>query len=159
MAKKATAAVLLLIVAAWAEMTIAPMLAMHAGHMRPGQEMAADIAVEHSAHHHSASSQSEDAQTNAERPCCPGHHKMEPADVLEVVSGAPACDDPHNCCFRQGPQSIPAPARDVQRLGREMTLAAAVETIPEPGADNSAAWSSPSSSASPPQVSGMTLRV
>lgn len=159
MAKKATAAVLLLIVTAWAEMTMAPMLAMHAGHMRPGHEMAADMPADHFAHHHSASSQSEDAQTNAERPCCPGHHQMEPADVLEVVSGAPACDDPHNCCFRQGPQSMPAPARDAQRLAHEITLAAAVEIIPGPRADNSAACSSPSSSPSPPQVFGMTLRV
>lgn len=159
MAKKATAAVLLLIVAVWAEMTMAPMLAMHAGHMRPGHEMAADMPADHFAHHHSTSSQSEDAQTGAERPCCPRHHQMEPADVLEVVSGAPACDDPRNCCFRQGPQSMPAPARDVQRLACAMTPAAVVERIPEPGADNSAICSSPSSSPSPPQVFGMTLRV
>ena len=39
MAKKAIAAFLLVVIAAWAEMTMAPMFAMHAGHMRTGHEL------------------------------------------------------------------------------------------------------------------------
>ncbi|MFZ3266375.1 MAG: hypothetical protein WA172_20390 [Terriglobales bacterium] len=159
MAKKTTAAVLLLVVAAWAEMTMAPMLAMHAGHMRPGHEMAVDMPAEHSAHHRSAHPQSEDAQMDAERPCCPGHHKMETADVSEVVSGAPACDDPHSCCFRQGPQSVPTLARSVQRRTREATPVAAVETGPERGTAEIAISSIALILHSPPDVFGMTLRV
>ena len=159
MAKKAIAAVLLLVIAAWAEMTMAPMLAMHAGHMLPGHEMAADMPAGHSAHHHFAHQNAENAQMAAGRPCCPALHKMEPAEVLEVVSGAPACDDPHSCCFRQGPQSMPAPARDVQRLAREMTPAAAVEINPERTAAKSAIHSTALILHSPPDVFGMTLRV
>ena len=162
MAKKAPAAVLLLVIAAWAEMTMAPMLAMHTGHMLPGHEMAADMPAEqsaHPAHHHSGLQNSEDAQMAAGRPCCPALHKMEPAEVLEVVSGAPACDDPHSCCFRQGPQNMPAPARDVQRLAREMTPAAAVEINPERGTARNAVHSSALTLHSPPDVFGMTLRV
>jgi hypothetical protein len=159
MAKKATAAVLLLVIAAWAEMTMAPMLAMHAGHMVPGHEMAADMPAEHFAHRHFAHQHSEYAQTAAERPCCPGVHKMEPAVVLEVVSGTPACDDPHSCCFRQGPQSMPAPTRDVQRLARQMAPAAVVEINPERAAARSAIHSSALILHSPPGVFGMTLRV
>ena len=154
MGKKGIAAILLVVIAAWAEMTMAPMLAMHAGHMRPGHEMAADMPAEHSAHHHS-----QHAQAAAGRPCCPGVHAPEPADVMEMVSGAPDCDDPHSCCFRQGPQSMPAPARDVQRLAREMAPAAAVEISPERAAARSAIHSSTLLLHSPPDAFGMTLRV
>jgi hypothetical protein len=154
MGKKGIAAILLVVIAAWAEMAMAPMLAMHAGHMRPGHEMAADMPAEHSAHHHS-----QPAQAATGRPCCPGVHAAEPVEVMELVSGAPACDDPHSCCFRQGPQSVPAPARDVQRLARQMAPAAAVEINPERAAAKSAIHSTALILHCPPDVFGMTLRV
>ena len=151
MAKKATAAVLLLVVTAWAEMTMAPMIAMHAGHMRPGHEMASDMPAEHATHHHSQVAQA------VARPCCPGLRKAEAADVLEVVSGAPACDDPHSCCFRPGPQSMPAPARDAQRLTPEMA-STTVEISPFPVAQR-ALRNNPLELRPPPDLFGMPLRV
>ena len=133
MAKKAIAAFLLVVIAAWAEMTMAPMFAMHAGHMRTGHEMAADMPASVSGHHHPGhhhtgpqAAQVRDERRQAEHPqamvegrlCCPGLRKMEPVAMLEMVSGSPACNDPHRCCFRQGPQSMPA-LRAISRGWRE----------------------------------------
>jgi len=153
MAKKAIAVVLLAAMVAWAEMALAPMLAMHAGHMRPGHEMATDMPAHH---RHDAEHQ----QAKAEGlPCCPGFHKAQPKAALVAVAGSPACDDPHSCCFRQGPQSVPAPLRDAQRLTRDVTPAvlaqsppvrAAARTVP----DDSALELSP-----PADVFGMILRI
>jgi hypothetical protein len=158
MLRKALAAFLLLVIAAWAEMTMAPMIAMHAGHMRPGHEMAADMpsnhALPHAGHHHA------EHQAMAEgRPCCPVLHKIEPTEALEVASGSPACDDPHSCCFRQGPQSVPAPARDVQKFAREMAPAALVEIIPVRGAGRRSVQDNSPILSPPPEVFGMILRV
>ena len=158
MAKKAIAAVLLLVITAWAEMTLAPMLAMHAGHMHPGHEAVADMP--HHAGHHPAKSKQGAA---AEHPCCPKVHKTEPADVLELVSGVPACDDPHSCCFRQGPQSVPAPTRDMrtddQKLAQDMAPAAAVEPRPLPGTARHTLGHGSLALNFPPDVLGMTLRI
>jgi hypothetical protein len=114
MGKKAIATVMLLAIAAWAEMALAPMLVMHAGHMRPGHEMAADMPAEHAAHHHAEHAQ------KAGHSCCPQLRRTQPNDVVAMSAGIPACDDPHSCCFRQGPQSVPTPASDAQRLAREL---------------------------------------
>ena len=145
---------LLLVIAAWAEMIMAPMLAMHAGHMRPGHEIAADMPMHHAGHHHAAPSQPK----SDPRPCCPSVHKTEPTDLPELVSGGPACDDPHSCCFRQGPQSVPAPLRNLQPVNRDMAPALAAEPIPVLGPvaalrDRSLAFSLP------PDIFGMTLRI
>jgi len=155
MARKSIAAFLLVVIAAWAEMTMAPMFAMHARHMRPGHEMATDIAPQHAGHNHAGHGQ----KLAEGRPCCPGLHKMEPVAMLEVVSGSPACDDPHSCCFRQGPQSMPAPARDAQRLARGMAPAVAVEINPERGTARRAVDDCVLALRPPPDVFGMTLRV
>lgn len=153
MAKKAIAAVLLVAMAAWAEMVMAPMLAMHAGHMRPGHEMAEDMPAEHAAHHHA-----EDVQM-AGHPCCPGLHRAEPEAVLALTADAPACDDPHSCCFRQGPQSVPAPARDVQKLAREMVPTGAATVRPAVVAAERAIGNEDLAFRPPPDVFGMPLRV
>lgn len=155
MAKRAIASVLLLVIAAWAEMTMAPMLAMHAGHMRPGHEIAADMPMHHAGHHHAAQSQAK----SDPRVCCPGMHKTEPVDLPELVSGGPACDDSHSCCFRQGPQSVPAPLRDLQPVSRDMAPALAAELIlvlrpVAPALRDSSMALSP-----PPDIFGMTLRI
>lgn len=155
MAKKAIAVFLLVVIAAWAEMTMAPMFAMHAGHMRPGHEMAADMPPPHA-----GPNQAGHGKVMPDgRPCCPGLHKMGPVVAFEVVSGSPACDDPHSCCFRQGPQSMPAPVRGVQSLAREMAPAVAVEVNPERGAARRAVGDSVLALRPPPDVFGMTLRV
>jgi hypothetical protein len=156
MVKKAIAAMLLVTMAAWAEMALAPMLAMHAGHMRPGHEMAADMP--HGTHHHAAQ-HAEPAQMDSHRPCCPGLHEAEPAIVLEIASTAPGCDDPHSCCFRQGPQSVPAPVSDVQKMAREMAPATVVEITPVRPAANGAIPDRVLAVSPPPDVFGMTLRV
>jgi len=153
MAKKAIAAVLLVTMAAWAEMAMAPMLAMHAGHMRPGHEMAADMPAEYATHHHT-----EHAQMPG-HPCCPGLHRAEPEDVLVLRAGDPACDDPHSCCFRQGPQSVPAPVRDLQKLAREMVPAGAAIVRPAVVAAERAIGNEDLAFRPPPDVFGMPLRV
>jgi hypothetical protein len=153
MAKKAIAAMLLVAMAAWTEMAMAPMLVMHAAHMRPGHEMAADMPAEHAGHHHG-----EHAQM-AGHPCCPGLHKAEPEAMLALTASTPACDDPHSCCFRQGPQSVPAPASNVQKLVRDIALTGAAKVSPtveaaERAIDNKAFAFRP-----PPDLFGVTLRV
>lgn len=155
MARKAIAAVLLVAMAAWAEMALAPMLAMHAGHMRPGHEMAADMP---SGTHHRAQP-TEHAQMDPHRPCCPGLQGAEPAIIIEIASTAPGCDDRHSCCFRQGPQSVPAPAGDVQRMAHEMAPATVVEVTPVCPAVKRAAYDRVLVMSFPPDVFGMTLRV
>ena len=155
MARKSIALALLIGIAAWAELALAPMLAMHAGHMRPGHEMAADMP--HAGHHHGASN--ENGQAEAQKRCCPGLHHPEPAVVLEIASAMPGCDDPHSCCFRQGPQNVPAPASDIQNLSRELAPAAIIEVsdalprVTAIVADSIPAFSPPR------DVLGMILRV
>jgi hypothetical protein len=153
MAKKAIAAVLLVAMLAWAEMAMAPMLAMHAGHMRPGHEMDADMPAEHAAHHHA-----EHAQM-AGHSCCPGLHRAEPEAMLALTATAPACDDPHSCCFRQGPQSVPAPASDVQKLAREMAPVGATTVRPLIEGSRRATDNQVLAFRPPPDAFGMTLRV
>jgi len=154
MAKRATAGVLLAAILAWAEMALAPMLMMHAGHMRPGHEMAADMPGEQAAHHH--------GEPGGRHPCCPSLNKAQSENVIEFATGDYGCSDPHSCCFRQGPQSVPAPARDLQRddqrlAGALVRAALGQVTRPVPagrtGHDGALALSSP------PDVFGMTLRV
>jgi hypothetical protein len=153
MTKKATAAVLLVSVLIWAEMALAPMLVMHAGHMRAGHEMAADMPVEHAAHHAPAEEMN--------HPCCPRVHKQTSDSTLEFAAGAPLCADPHSCCFRQGPQSVPAPAREPagnDQFAKHL-LPASPLTIPvNDGADRepSDCLLAPTP---PSEVFGMTLRV
>jgi hypothetical protein len=152
MARRAIASLLLLVIAAWAEMTLAPMLA---GHMRSGHEMAADMPTHPAGHHHAAQSQA----VSEARPCCPSVHKTEPADLPKLVSGGPACDDPHRCCFRQGPQSVPAPLRNVQSVTREMAPALSAEVIPVLRPVAPAIQDSSLTLSSPSDIFGMTLRI
>src|ERR1700722_2529952 len=133
MAKKAITAMLLVAMVAWAEMALAPMLAMQAGRMRPGHAMAVVMPPEHAHHHaamHPAGQVAEGAPTNSGRPCCPGVHTAQPEVVLELSAGLFGCEDPFSCCFQQGPQSIPIPARDVQKLTRDMTPVVVAELDP-----------------------------
>jgi len=114
--------VLLVTITAWAEMALAPMLAMHAGHMRHGHEMAADMPAEHAGHHPLH------AKMDG-RLCCPGLHNGEQA-ALTLAASASGCDDPHSCCFRQGPQSVPAPASELRSLPRNAGPVAVATSTP-----------------------------
>jgi len=153
MARKAIAAALLVAMAAWAEMAMAPMLGMHAGHMRPGHEMAADMPDEHATHHHAQHAQM------AGHPCCPGLHRAEPEAVLALTTSGPACDDPHSCCFRQGPQSVPAPASSVQKLARDVAPTGAATVCPAVESSRRCIDNQLLAFRPPPDVFGMTLRV
>lgn len=150
MAKKAIAAVLLVAMAAWAEMATAPMLAMHTGHMRPGHEMVGEMPPEH---HHA-----EQARM-AGHPCCPGVHRAEPEAVFILTAAVPACDDPHSCCFRQGPQSVPAPASAEQRLAREVAPAGAATISPAVEASGRSIDDQVLALRPSQDIFGMTLRV
>lgn len=154
MAKKVLAAFLLMVIAAWAEMTMAPMFAMHAAHMRPGHEMAADMPAEHAGHRHA-----EHAQMAGGRTCCPGLRPSAPTPALELFSGSPACDDPHSCCFRQGPQSVPAPASNLQPLVRKMAPAETVTIAPTLADATISSRAHAATLSPPPEIFGMTLRV
>lgn len=154
MVKKAIAAFLLVSMFAWSEVALAPLLAMHAGHMRSGHEMTADMPSNH-AHLHSAH-QSEKAPG---LPCCPGFHKAEPRPVVVILAGAPSCDDPHSCCFRQGPQNVPAPLREARRLSREIAPAMLVASIVMREAARIAPHDSTHELSPPADVFGMTLRI
>lgn len=171
MAKKAISALLLVAITAWAEMALAPMLAMHAGHMRMGHETVADMPAaqpghNHAAHHHSAQSPAQNSEArNAEeatggKPCCPHLQKSEPPVLLFVVEEGPGCES-HSCCFRQGPQSVPAQARDAETASRELVaaLSSEVEIDPSLDATRNVFRDRPVTLHPPPDLFSMTLRV
>lgn len=158
MAKKAIATLLLIAITAWAEMALAPMLAMHAGHMRPGHERAAVTAPQNAGHDHAGHHPT--AHTPAsEPPCCPGLHETKSEYVIDLVADVPGCDRSHSCCFRQGPQSVPAPARDLQKSGREITPVATKEIRPVMVAATDVVSDSALALRPYSDVFGMTLRV
>ena len=153
MAKKAIAMMLLVAMVAWAEMALAPMLAMHAGHMRPGHEMAADMPAQYGHH-------AQHQQAKAEGlPCCPGFHKVQPEATPMVSARAPACDDPHSCCFRQGPQNVPAQLRDAQKPTRDITPAVLAQSPPACATARVSLPDSVLESSPPADVFGMILRI
>src|ERR1700751_5823567 len=100
MARKAVAGVLLIAIAVWAEMALAPMLAllarpMHVGHTLPV------------ASHHVTPHQAVPPEQAEKHSCCPPIPKInEAAGMLELVAESSDCQDSHRCCFRQGPQSV-----------------------------------------------------
>src|ERR1017187_1247647 len=107
MLKKSISAALLVVMMAWAELALAPMLFMHGGPIHAAGEMAKHVADhEHAmlaSHHH---------------PCCPAIGKTENLAPIEFAADSSPCDDEHRCCFRQGPQSVPAPV--TTRVSREL---------------------------------------
>ena len=152
MAKKAIAALLLIVVAAWAEMVMAPMLAMRVHHMDARQEITANKPARQAGDHHA------EHVRMAGHSCCPGIHGAEPEAAIQLTAGAPPCADPHSCCFQQGPQSVPVPAR--VNLAREMTpvvkttVSSRVEEEASYTIDNDFSALRP-----PPDIFGMTLRI
>ena len=151
MAKKAIAAVLLIVVAAWAEMVMAPMLAMRVHPLDTSHAAAANKPAKQAGDHHA-----EHVRMHGHS-CCPGMHGAEPEAAIELTAGAPPCADPHSCCFQQGPQSVPVPAR--VKLAREMTPA--VKTAVSAGVEDATCTidSNVSALRPPPDIFGMTLRI
>ncbi|MGA2203847.1 MAG: hypothetical protein ABSG40_17995 [Terriglobales bacterium] len=146
MLKKSIATALLVVMVAWAEMTLAPMFLMHAGHVHPAHEMS-----EHRAAHHHV--------MPAGHPCCPGLSKSENAAALEFAASGLPCQDEHRCCFRQGPQSVPAPVSAGNRFSRDIAPAEIGELNP---ALNVVPHFSPAAAIAagpPPGLLGMVLRV
>jgi hypothetical protein len=113
MARKFIAALLLLVVAAWAEVLLAPMFTVHAMHTHPAHDMAQPMEMRHHT-------------MPATHPCCPGLHKAaQTAPTVEFTAASLPCADQHRCCFRQGPQSAPAPVRASANESREVAAIAA----------------------------------
>ena len=108
MLKKSIAAALLLVMMAWAELALAPMLFMHGGPIHASGEMAKHVAT----HDHAMPA------GHNHHPCCPAIGKNESIAPIEFAAGSSPCDDEHRCCFRQGPQSVPAPV--TTRVSREL---------------------------------------
>ncbi len=148
MFKKSIAAALLVVMVAWAEMALAPMLAMHAGHVHPAREMAEHVAGQMAAHHH---------VMPAGHRCCPGLGKTENTAPLEFAASSLPCQDEHRCCFQQGPQSVPAPASS--RLSREIVPAKIDEFSPAHDAESHLSPATAVAVGPPPGQFGMVLRV
>jgi len=144
--KKHIAAALLVAMVGWAEMAVAPMLLMHAGHMHAALEMA-----EHKgAHQH---------VMPAGHPCCPGLGKTGEMAALEIAAASLPCQDQHRCCFLQGPQSVPATVGARRGLSREIAAAEIAELSPAHEAESHVSVAAAAASGPPPGLLGMVLRV
>jgi len=147
MLKKSISAALVVVMMAWVEMAMAPMLAMHVLHSHPAHEMAANMAGHD--HHHAMP---------AEHPCCPKIKKTENAALLQVATSSLPCEDQHRCCFLQGPQNLPI----LVNAGQKISSDASLEEISEPVPDPTRAQISPEPRVTlgyPPDLLGMILRV
>lgn len=145
MVKKSIAAALLMTMVVWVEMALAPMFFMHAGHVHPAREMA-----EHKAAHHHLMA--------AGHHCCPGISKNENEDQFEFAASSMPCQDEHRCCFRQGPQNVPAPVSAGHRLSQEISPAEIAEFSPA-HAESRVSPMTAVAPGSPPALLDMVLRV
>ena len=117
MVKKSIATALLLVIAAWAEMSLALMFFMHVGHVRAVREMA----EQKFGHNH---------VMLAGHPCCPRINNTENASLLEIAASNRPCQEEHRCCFSQGPQNVPAPAIAGQKFSRDVAFEETAEFSP-----------------------------
>ena len=147
MLKKSISAALILIMMAWAEMAMAPMLAMHVWPAHPAYEMAENMAGH--GHHHALP---------AEHPCCPKIRKTENASQLAFAASGLPCQDQHRCCFLQDPQNLPAPVNAGQKFSQEISLGVIAELAPAPTHAH-VSLEPRVSPGSPPDLLGMILRV
>jgi len=148
MFKRSIAAALLMAMVAWAEMALAPMLLMHAGHVHAAGEMSEHSAGQMAAHHRAMP---------AGHPCCPGLGTTGNAAPIEFAASSLPCQDEHNCCFQQGPQSVPAPVSS--RLSREIAAAEIAELSPARDAESHVSAAAEVAPGPPPGQFGMVLRV
>jgi hypothetical protein len=147
MLKKSISAALVVVMMAWVEMAVAPMLAMHVWYGHPAHEMAANMAGHY---HHDA--------MPAEHPCCPKIRKTENTVLLEFAASSLPCQDQHRCCFLRGPQNLPAPVNAGQKHSQEISLEEIAELAPAPIRARIPPETQVSSG-SPPELLGMILRV
>lgn len=145
MLKRYISAALVVVLMAWAEMAMAPMLAMQVRHMHPAHEMDAHM----TAHHHAMP---------AGHPCCPRIRKNENAAPIEFAASSLPCQDEHRCCILQGPQSLPAPVETGQKFAQDISLEKIVELTPAP-ADARISVEPKLTPGPPPEMFGMILRV
>ncbi len=149
MLKKSIAAALLVVMMAWAEMALAPMLFMHTSHMHAARDMAEHVTAHPGAHHH---------VMPPGHACCPGIAKSQKTALLEFAASSQPCQDDHRCCFQQGPQSVPAPVRGGEKFSRDIAP-------PEIAGFNPAqveSHTTPTTTIAlgpPPSMLGMVLRV
>lgn len=149
MVKKSISAALVLVIMAWVEMAMAPMLAMHVWHTNPAQEMTANMAGHH--HHHAMP---------AEHPCCPRIEINKTADLapIEFAASSLPCQNQHRCCLVQGPQNLPAPVNAGQSHSQEISLEETAELTPAPVRAH-ISFERNVAPGSPPDLLSMTFRV
>jgi hypothetical protein len=150
MFKKSIAAALLVVIVAWAEMALAPMLAMHSRHVHPAREMAESGTGQIAAHHH---------VMPAGHPCCPGLGKTGNTAPLEFAASSLPCQDEHRCCFQQGPQSVPAPASAGDKLSRDVAPEEIAVLNPAHDAESRVSPATAVAPGTPPGLLGMVFRV
>jgi hypothetical protein len=117
MVRKSIATALLFSMVAWAELMMAPMLAMQIGHSHPS------AMVEAMAVHHAA--------MPADHACCPKIGRSENPALLELAAASQPCQEEHRCCFQQGPQDLPSPASTGHRFSRAIVSLEVVELRPD----------------------------
>lgn len=144
MLKKSIAAALLVAIVVWAEIALAPMFLMHAWHAHTAHDMTEPMA----AHHHAMP---------AGHPCCPRIGATENASLPEFVANSLPCQEQHRCCFRQGPQSVPAPVS--AQPSQEIAPAETAELSPAPNANSHVPAATAAAFGPPPDLLGMILRV
>ncbi|MGA8541839.1 MAG: hypothetical protein WB566_20210 [Terriglobales bacterium] len=145
MVKKSIAAALLTVMVVWAEMALAPMLAMHAWPSHSASEI-----------HEFATA---DYAMAAGHPCCPGISKTEDAAApIEFAANGLPCQNEHRCCFLRAPYNVPAPANTGRRILREIAPLEIAEFSPA----RAESFVSPTTAAAPGPPDGllnMVLRV
>jgi hypothetical protein len=149
MFRRSIAAALLMVMVAWAEMALAPMLFMHTGHVHAAREMAEPVLGHTVAHHHHA--------MPAGHPCCPGIGKAVSPALTEFAAGTLPCQNEHRCCFQQGPQNVPAPVN--ARVAQGIAPAVLAEISPDRDAESHVSGSTAVAPGPPPGKFGMVLRV
>jgi hypothetical protein len=149
MVRKSIAAALLFSLMAWAEIMMAPMLAMQIGHSHPGHSDSASAMAETMAAHPAAMPD--------DHACCPRIGGSENPALLELAATSQPCQEEHRCCFRQGPLDLPSPANTGHRFSREIISLEVAELRPDRGESNflPATAVNPGS---PPGMLGMVLR-
>lgn len=154
MARKAVAGVLLIAIAVWAEMALAPMLALLASPMHVGHTLPVQVASQHVTHHQAVPAKQADKHS-----CCPPVPKInEAAGMLELMAESSDCQDSHRCCFRQGPRSLPAPVSEARQFGPHVRLTTPTEAT-QAGDGSYSVITEPPAPPPYPQIFGMTLRV
>ena|SRR5713226_7658390 len=108
MVKRGTAALLLFVVAAWAELLLAPMFSIRAAHAHIAHAMAQPRATH-------------DDAMPLPHSCCPSLQRAAvTVPIVEFTAASLPCADEHRCCFRQGSQGAPATTRQERKPSRDI---------------------------------------